>query len=589
MLAVFPRRSIRRPVLILSILAFAAILAGYLKDAASGYHLQVDFTSVHNPPVTVTHTRVIRTAWAQETRVVGAEARADRHHDQFSASPPLQKHRYRDDGLLEVNDKGPHPIFELIENGEAEWNAKLAGSSKTLTEAVDEYKRRYKRLPPLGFDHWWAYVERHNVQLPDEYDQIYKDLEPYWGMDPKDLQAIETEWEAHPDSYTIGKTADGPIELVNSSLPGNAKVQHDLAGGAYEIMDLLEDVTQFLPAFRAIFSPHDNPNLPTDFELKQQALKHAAAGTFLDINDPPPVKLFGWTAACDAASPARRYPIDFDARATPSPTKSFIFDHRAAMDPCLHPSLLLQHGQFLPTLLHHDIIAAVPLNWVEDIKPRSNDPEWEDKIDDRLQWRGSNTGMWHAKKTRWRDSHRIRLVEWATHGLEANLTVLRPSKDPKTRVGEPVQVRKARYAPATLDIAYAGRPGSCAPETCHELEEVFEFRQPQNTKAAGKYKYVMDIDGNGWSSRFKRLITSNSLIFKATIYPEWFADRIKPWVHYIPIQVDLSDLYDSLLFFRGDLHGENAHDELAHKIASAGRDWSLHYWRQEDLTAYMFR
>ncbi|KAG6858275.1 hypothetical protein C0991_003157, partial [Blastosporella zonata] len=31
------------------------------------------------------------------------------------------------------------------------------------------------------------------------------------------------------------------------------------------------------------------------------------------------------------------------------------------------------------------------------------------------------------------------------------------------------------------------------------------------------------LDGNGWSSRFKRLITSNSLIFKATIYPEWCA------------------------------------------------------------------
>lgn len=26
--------------------------------------------------------------------------------------------------------------------------------SKTLTEAVEEYKRRYKRLPPKGFDDW---------------------------------------------------------------------------------------------------------------------------------------------------------------------------------------------------------------------------------------------------------------------------------------------------------------------------------------------------------------------------------------------------------------------------------------------------
>jgi hypothetical protein len=73
------------------------------------------------------------------------------------------------------------------------------------------------------------------------------------------------------------------------------------------------------------------------------------------------------------------------------------------------------------------------------------------------------------------------------------------------------------------------------------------------------------------------------------IFSGRFTDRIAPWVHYIPVQVDLSDLYDSLLFFRGDLHGNNAHDDLARKIAVAGREWSLRYWRKEDLTAYMFR
>lgn len=35
-------------------------------------------------------------------------------------------------------------------------------------------------------------------------------------------------------------------------------------------------------------------------------------------------------------------------------------------------------------------------------------------------------------------------------------------------------------------------------------------------------------DGNGWSSRFKRLMSTNSLILKSTIFPEWYADRIQP-------------------------------------------------------------
>lgn len=79
------------------------------------------------------------------------------------------------------------------------------------------------------------------------------------------------------------------------------------------------------------------------------------------------------------------------------------------------------------------------------------------------------------------------------------------------------------------------------------------------------------------------------MIFKSTIYPEWFVDRIQPWVHYVPIQNDYSDLFDALVFFRGDEGKRGAHDDLAEKIAATSREWGLTQWRREDLTAYMFR
>ena len=78
-----------------------------------------------------------------------------------SASPstsaskgPLGKHHYRSDGLLEVNPFGPHPIFELIERSELAWENKLRRASSSLDEAVMEYRRRYNRNPPKGFDDW---------------------------------------------------------------------------------------------------------------------------------------------------------------------------------------------------------------------------------------------------------------------------------------------------------------------------------------------------------------------------------------------------------------------------------------------------
>ncbi len=46
------------------------------------------------------------------------------------------------------------------------------------------------------------------MQLPDEYDQISEDLEPFWGLDPKELQRIEAVYEANYDICVMEK-ADG--------------------------------------------------------------------------------------------------------------------------------------------------------------------------------------------------------------------------------------------------------------------------------------------------------------------------------------------------------------------------------------------
>ncbi|KAF4610078.1 hypothetical protein D9613_010468 [Agrocybe pediades] len=530
----------------------------------------------------------------------------------------LEAHVYKSNGLLYNNPNGEHPIYELVRRAQEQWDLKLKSASKTFEEAVAEYQRRYRRLPPPGFDAWWKYVQEHNVQLPDEYDQIYRDLQPFWGMDPTDLQAIQREWEAHADSFTVGKdTIDEPISLKNFSLPDDDISPNGLAKGAYDIMKLLKEVEGSIPPFRAIFSPHDNPNLATDFELRKQALQAAEAGTYIDVNKPPKVKLDGWISACPPNSPAQLQRINWGgAPRLPSRSmrsKTFIHDHRASMDPCLHPSVFLTHGQFVshgagpiphrklipqfsfgPTLVHHDITPALPINWIEDIHPKSDNPEWDDRVDSRMYWRGRNTGIWHADDKRWDLAQRERLVSWGGDGESMtpdsgrDMTVLMPTAEGK-RVGLGMSVSKAQWRPAMVDVAFAGDPVNCPPDMCGRLGEIFEFRKYQGQSFARKYKYYIDVDGNGWSSRFKRLITSNAVVFKSTIYPEWYLDRVAPWVHYVPIKVDLSDLWDAFTFFRGDPLGNGAHEDMAKKIAEEGRKWSKTFWRREDMTAYMFR
>ncbi|KAF8201269.1 glycosyltransferase family 90 protein [Mycena galopus ATCC 62051] len=522
-------------------------------------------------------------------------------------SPPprvLGQHKFMENGLLEVNPEGIHPIFELTRRAEDAWSAKLRRASTTFPEVVEEYRRRYKRDPPKGFDDWWNYVQRHDVQLPDEYDQIHADLEPFWGIEPTDLLSIRAELEAKVDSYTIGKTADSLVDVVNTSFtPGK---YDQLIVRSENVLDLLSDIEEFLPSFRAVFSPHDGPNRLSDYFVENAARQAAAEGKYISRKDFPKIDPKGWTSACAPGSPGKS--IDLDGDPPPrTPKKTFIYDHALAMNPCLHPSHFFHHGQFLsygrgPTPerslvpefsdcsspIHHNIRIPTPYGWVADVLPRADDPPWDDKPDERVLWRGSSTGISYSPRTRWQRSHRIALVR-AANEVAGTMALLSPLRGPHEPVGAPEEVRKARVNPGVMDVAFAGEPIMCDKETCGMLKTMFPFRPRQSVKEAGDYKYVIDVDGNGWSGRFKRLITSNSLVFKATIYPEWYVDRIAPWVHYVPIQLDLSDLHDAAVFFRGDASGAGAHEDLARKIALAGRAWSKEFWRREDMVAYFFR
>jgi hypothetical protein len=142
--------------------------------------------------------------------------------------------------------------------------------------------------------------------------------------------------------------------------------------------------------------------------------------------------------------------------------------------------------------VHHNIRLPIPYGWIDDIMPRSDDPEWDDKLDERLLWRGSNTGLYHLKNNRWRRSHRISLVEQANQ-LNGTLRLLAPRSRSWEVVGEPKQVRKSRINPAILDIAFAGQPISCETSVCEVIAKDFSWRQRQGIKEAGNYKYVLDV------------------------------------------------------------------------------------------------
>lgn len=60
-----------------------------------------------------------------------------------------------------------------------------------------------------------------------------------------------------------------------------------------------------------------------------------------------------------------------------------------------------------------------------------------------------------------------------------------------------------------------------------------------------KYSMIIDIEGLGYSGRLKLLLWSNRpVLLVDRPYKEYFYDKLKPWVHYIPVKRDLSDLVE---------------------------------------------
>lgn len=197
----------------------------------------------------------------------------------WDSAESTSSHHYRGDGLLEVSPTGPHPIFELMKRAEGLWDHKHRKASTNLKNAYMEYQRRYGRRPPKGFEVWWSYAMSHSVALPDEYDQINRDLEPFWGMDPTFLRRVQRDWEAHPDSFTVGKEEGGKhITALNFSETEDLRVRQLMEDGITMISESLKDVEEHLGPFRAVFSPHDNPNLPSDYNLRIDAMQAAKEG-----------------------------------------------------------------------------------------------------------------------------------------------------------------------------------------------------------------------------------------------------------------------------------------------------------------------
>lgn len=110
-------------------------------------------------------------------------------------------------------------------------------------------------------------------------------------------------------------------------------------------------------------------------------------------------------------------------------------------------------------------------------------------------------------------------------------------------------------------------------------------REPQ--EKIFEFKYQIDVDGNSnaWSSLFIKLL-SGGVVLKIESperFKQWYYNKLEPWINYVPIKADLSDLIEKIEYLQ-------LHDEHAKQIAKQGRNLalSIDYKSSIDYAALVF-
>ncbi|KAL2201476.1 glycosyltransferase family 90 protein [Corynascus similis CBS 632.67] len=348
---------------------------------------------------------------------------------------------------------GAHPIWHLINDAEREFKTVKDRQSRTLHDAVAEYRRRYGLPPPPHFDKWWSFAKSRNVQLVDEFDTIHELLTPFWGLKPSTIRARARE--------ALG--ADN--QLMGVQIRGG-KTTHVVGGFEWmqeTLPDMMKNFVEYLPDMDLVFNVNDEPRVVVPHDDMTRLVHTArttampAANTAKSLRNgfsPKPADLshdgrfdevkytrFDFFAhqpvwshsrmSCPPDSPSRILEEEDrfdDIEKYAIGDLGFVANWTAMSDICLSPSLGSTYGFFerpnaygvvhdlFPIFSqskissYNDIIYPSPWYWAGKV-PYSDrkDPAWNKKHD-RLYWRGSTTGGF-SRDGGWRRQHRQRFVQ----------------------------------------------------------------------------------------------------------------------------------------------------------------------------------
>ncbi|KAI0390292.1 hypothetical protein F5Y17DRAFT_72216 [Xylariaceae sp. FL0594] len=547
--------------------------------------------------------------------------------------------------ILTPRNMRRHPVDDLVYKGRVEADRWLrhATVSTTLKLAAKEYQERHHgRPPPKNFDKWFEFAQQKESVVIDRFDQIEKDLLPFWGLKPDTIREGLEFLKTQPNI--------GIIKISNGNVFHNSPTkdpQHTKT--LDELVELISAFAQHLQPMEIAINLQERPRVLAPWvdvhrlrTIATQAGFHLVSGRLgkreglastLDgsgtiarrtkpADIPPPyvsMRQFRQlqAMACPIGSPGRSG-ADWNVRdfcascALPHSKEQFMEDWQMSLDPCHQPDIFNLHDfHTTPHVfpIHQDLLplfSGAKTESFNDIlipftRPTTNlDPgtrSFQQK-QDVVMWQG-NTGDFPAvTRESLHGSHRLRLVHLVQNATKEDsipmLLGIGVEENSRFRY-EDVPTEEANSI-LPLHFSLTEPPEGCLTDTCELLRNEFGATAPV-TEIDSRYVLLLDSN-NGPSPDVLPTLRSTSVPVLSTIFQQWFTERLMPWVHFIPVDVRYHALHSTMSYFvgldgRGSLNGRRqitpGRTEDAKWISEQGRKWAEKALRKEDMQVYLFR
>lgn len=537
-----------------------------------------------------------------------------------------------------------HPLDKLVYETRVEADRWLvhASVSKSLHIAVQEYQERHHgRDPPANFEAWYGFANVRSSVIIDHFQQIENDIWPFWGMNPakirESVEALASDAAiafvtVKDGTVSHAETKDGPSKVMLDDLVDLikpfAKYLSDMVlpvnlGNRPRVLSSWDTIhrltktsesTKFKTLSRRSFDAHSAAPLE-----ERQIAQTGSSPTILDMDLTPPWVLREMASrACSPGSTASsgvHWNVrDFCSSCTrPQSLGLFLKNVELSDRLCHQPDITRLHGFYMQHLTQKPFTELVPIfsrskvDGFNDILIPLNHPNDTQTGDtgatfaskrDRLFWRGQiSQGQSLANGDLLYGGHQERLAHLINNASTSDeVTMLLPLSDNKKKFAyEHVPLKQMDKA-MTFDFGI-GDYDQCTAPGCDAAKKEFGFKKTDISPLNNRY--ILLTDGDDAPPRdVLRTLRSTSVPFIASIFKEWYTERLMPWIHYVPIDIRYHGLHSTYAYFAGikrkeEINGRhvemNAQADDAKWIAEQGKRWAERAIRREDMEIYLFR